>query len=1119
MLLKLALLLLITFFTNNSCSATDSITQTNSLIDGETLLSDRETFALGFFSPGNSKNRYIGIWYNRISEQTVIWVANRDNPVTNSSSGVLQIDGDTGNLSIFDGNSSTPVWSTNISIPISPPTNSSTLFYKLLDTGNLVLQEQNRGDSPVLWQSFDYPTNTLIPGMKMGINLKTGLNWSLTSWKSRDDPSTGDYIYSLDQTGSPEFFLKKGSALIWRSGPWNGKKWSGVPEMSINFIFNYTFVNNKDAIYYTYTMYNTSIFSIFSIGDAGIVQRSTWVEADRRWNRFWFAPIDRCDNYKQCGDYGICNSNRDMICSCLPGFEPKSAKDWALKDGLKGCVRKREVLCGNGDGFLKLESVKVPDASNARVDMSLGIKDCEIQCRSNCSCTGYAVADINGEGSGCIAWFEELADMKEYAEGGQGFFVRVDAIELANAMRRSKGSMSRKKVVLICVLVVVGVLMLGSAFYYLYKKGRRRGMVQRGLPMSLFTLASSETNEEANAKYELSIFDLDSVKIATENFSLANKLGTGGFGSVYKGKLSDGREIAVKRLSKNSVQGMNELKNEVVLIARLQHRNLVQILGCCLEEEEQMLIYEYVPNKSLDLLLFDRTRHTSLDWKMRSEIILGIARGVLYLHQDSRLRIIHRDLKASNILLDAEMKPKISDFGLARIFGSNQSQANTNRVIGTYGYMAPEYAMDGLFSIKSDVFSFGVLLLEIISGKKNNGYYYEDPSMNLIKHAWELWKDNRPLELVDPSMANSFPEQEVAKFIQVAILCVQENAKDRPTMSSVIFMLGNETSTIPAPKQPAFVLMRLSTTYQPLIFLFEPTFDDSKGTSPQPHVFRFPPHSLYNADLNPATSEGDPHNVLTCSAPVSIRLRTESQPRHRYHLVRSDGIRVQSRPRDAETLYDDLVEVKFHSKKWLDEKTYKHFKVIESLKANGEHVSHFTTLYFTLFIHETHNLFPVLHDAMVLPDNYLFYAIGYGVAVNYGHMLFRAICLRVHYMKSWKKLLFPCMIIAILAAEDVFTMPLDVIVEAPVLTIRFTILHYSSPRLTDPLVSTDLSEPIAYPVEALIFSPYPSLTHPTSPSGTVGTSAHHGASSSLALTLMTDDQYAKLSYFYLDYLK
>ncbi|XP_057954528.1 G-type lectin S-receptor-like serine/threonine-protein kinase At4g03230 isoform X2 [Malania oleifera] len=307
---------------------------------------------------------------------------------------------------------------------------------------------------------------------------------------------------------------------------------------------------------------------------------------------------------------------------------------------------------------------------------------------------------------------------------------------------------------------------------------------------------------------DVPFFHFKSILDAKDNFSDANKLGQGGFGPVYKGKFPGGHEIAVKRLSSASGQGLREFMNEVVLIAKLQHRNLVRLLGYCIKGGEKILLYEHMPNKSLDTFIFDQSLCLTLKWEKRFEIILGIARGLLYLHQDSRLRIIHRDLKTSNILLDEEMNPKISDFGLARIFGGKQTEANTNRVVGTYGYMSPEYALDGIFSIKSDVFSFGVVLLEIISGRKNTGFYQSQQALSLLGYAWRLWIEERALDLVDQVLRQSCDISSVLKCINVGLICVQEDPSDRPTMSDVIVMLGGETITLPTPKQPAFIVRR-----------------------------------------------------------------------------------------------------------------------------------------------------------------------------------------------------------------------------------------------------------------------------------------------------------------------
>ncbi|KAF2285987.1 hypothetical protein GH714_009412 [Hevea brasiliensis] len=680
LILSSILLLIITIST-----AADTITITQPIKDGESIVSADEGFRLGFFSPGNSKNRYLGIWYNKVSVATVVWVANREIPLADLS-GVLKI---TERGLVLVNHNETIIWSSN-------STGSVRNVARLLNSGNLVVIDKDNPED-YLWQSFDYPCDTFLPGMKLGWNRVIGLDRYISSWKTPDDPARGNFTCGFDPAGYPEMIVRENSIERFRVGPWNGLRFSGFPALKPNPLYTYEFVLNEKEIYYRTQLLDNSLHS-------------------------------------------SCNIKDSPVCSCLKGFVPKVPKEWDIFDWSSGCVRKTPLDC-SGDGFRKYFAVKLPETRKSWFDRSINLEDCRIICMKNCSCTAYSNLDIRDGGSGCLLWFNDLIDIRGYEENGQDIYVRMAASELDDDMRIKSKSNVR-------IIQYLALLWINCD--------------------SLAVVPISKTEQ---------------------------------------GILKDGQEIAVKRLSQYSSQGLDEFKNEVMHIAKLQHRNLVKLLGCCIQSKEKMLIYEFMPNKSLDFFIFDQTRSTLLDWPKRYHIINGIARGLLYLHHDSRLRIIHRDLKAGNILLDNEMNPKISDFGLSRSFGGSETEANTNKVVGTYGYMSPEYAIDGLYSVKSDVFSFGVIVLEIVSGKRNRGFNHTDHCLNLLGHAWRLQKEGRSIEMIDASVRNSCNISEVLRSLHVGLLCVQQNLAKRPSMSAVVVMLGSE-GALPEPMQPGFFTER-----------------------------------------------------------------------------------------------------------------------------------------------------------------------------------------------------------------------------------------------------------------------------------------------------------------------
>ncbi|KAI9083675.1 hypothetical protein K1719_034376 [Acacia pycnantha] len=598
-------------FSFDFCSARDTINSSQYIQDPETVSSNGSFFILGFFSPENTKNRYMGIWYK--SQSNIIWVANRNQPLTESSgTGTITISKD-GNLVVLNGQDRI-IWSSNLP-NIAPNTTC-----QLLDSGNLVLKDSAEN---ILWQSFTHPSASFLPQMKLTNNKRTGEKPSVTSWRSSFDPSIGNFSMTLEHPDIPEAFIWDGVNPYWRSGPWNGRIFTGIYNMNSYYLKGFRIIDDGEGIIYLSSSLPDFLKFTFLVLDfQGLLYEKEWFNDTIQPQQNYSLQTSACDIYGLCGSFGSCNSISSPICNCLRGFEPSNRTERNMQNWTSGCARKTSLQCdklrnrsaqGNEDGFLKLEMVKVPDFAEWSSDSE---DTCRSQCLENCTCVAYSYSsDI-----GCMSWNGNLIDIQQFPTGGLDLYVRLAYSDL------EKDRPTRK---IIIITVLIGTLIIAFGTYVLWKRIVKHSETKLKkkwfLRLKKFEGYLDKTEDTTNNGElsdvrlpEVLTYDFEKVATATNNFGLSNKLGQGGFGPVYKGILQDGQNIAVKRLSRASRQGLEEFMNEVIVISKLQHRNLVKLIGCCIEGGEKMLIYEYMPNKSLDAFIFDPPNHRLLDWRKRS---------------------------------------------------------------------------------------------------------------------------------------------------------------------------------------------------------------------------------------------------------------------------------------------------------------------------------------------------------------------------------------------------------------------------------------------------------------------------------------------------------------------
>ncbi|CAN1231025.1 G-type lectin S-receptor-like serine/threonine-protein kinase At2g19130 [Linum perenne] len=760
MLSLLILLSLLCFNNPRPCHGIDRITANQSLTGDQTLVSPGEVFELGFFKPGKSEKYYIGIWYKQVSPRKVIWVANRFIHVSDRFSAELKISDD-GDLVLFVGGSNSTAWSTYL----RATHNSSSVKAVLLDQGNLVLLPTNGSSlsSPFtpdpLWQSFDYPGNTWVSGSKIGFNKVTQREVYLTSWKNREDPTPGPFSLRL----GPNLSLE----IEWNMD--NNFFPSGVRRrrvMELNPMNNSVYVDNQNERYITYSQYDSTQL-------AKIAEEESDQEIQQQLNSMHKSKYGNDSLFSQ---YVMGEGGQVQLMVWL-----ESTKQWISVwkhpgslceiNGYCGaygsCTEKSRPVCHCLMGFVPLDYNS--DAFHG---------DCNrrspLQCqKSDWFSPNYNVGLPRNPEVTSIGRHPNWKDIPN----GKTIYIKLAASEFStldnNRMRIIIGSVVSSGVLLILVVFII---------LRWRKQKSNPGKLMEGL---------------------LVAFTHRDLRIATRNFS--EKLGEGGFGSVYKGTLPDSSVVAVKKLeSINFRQAENhkQFLAEVRTLGTIQHVNLVGLRGFSSDNNTMMLVYDYMPNGSIASHLFKgKDDSNTLDWKTRYSIALGTARGLAYIHEKCRECIVHCDIKPDNVLLDSEFRPKVADFGMAKLFGRDFSKVLTT-LRGTIGYMAPEWISGEAITAKADVYSYGMVLLELVSGMRNSqrhaciGHYFPVWVANVINEGGNV------AELLDPRLQGNADIEELKRVCTVGVWCIQDDESHRPTMSQVVYILEqvSEVNIPPVPR-------------------------------------------------------------------------------------------------------------------------------------------------------------------------------------------------------------------------------------------------------------------------------------------------------------------------------